>query len=169
MTDIAPWEAQPGESLTAYGLFRQFLALPVEERSIANFIKATGVSHKSAYRYSSIHNWIDRAKAYENAEISTEMQVRAMGHAEFQEAVVEAETEALAAMSSVIMKEWMKLKAKQESDNDKVNSREIVSLTNATAKLFDMTRRAAQLPINYKSEFAEDLETEQEVFIIGDD
>jgi len=168
MNKTLPWEPQPGESNSAYGLFRQFLALPIEERSVSNFIKTSGTTSKSAYRYSSKHNWLERSKAYESAGINQAMEVRATGQLEFQEVVIAKETEAISAMSKVIMKEWENLQDLQGEDTS-VSPRHIVSLTNATQKLFDMTRRAAGLPISYKAEFVDEYETEQEVFIIGED
>ena len=69
---VAPiWERQPGETPTAYEMFRTFRSIPLEQRTIAEAVRrraADGLGGKARYaeHLHSRWRWADRARAHDS-------------------------------------------------------------------------------------------------------
>ena len=68
ITDVAPqrrWYRLKNESPTAYGYFKQYLALPVP-RSVGRLAKQLRMERTGLARYSADFKWLDRAADYDD-------------------------------------------------------------------------------------------------------
>ena len=64
MAEVKPWERQPGESAKAYEAFSTYRDMG-SDRSLAKVGHALGKSKAMMEKWSSAHNWVERAKEWD--------------------------------------------------------------------------------------------------------
>jgi hypothetical protein len=68
MTELQPWQRQPGETDKAWAAFVTFRNLEPSERSLSRVVSELGKSRGLIERWSSRNNWRERAEAWDEEQ-----------------------------------------------------------------------------------------------------
>lgn len=170
------WEKRPAETAKAYAAFQVYLSLsPYGEgenrRSIRNTAAKLGLdSVTSVSGWSTNNDWVARATAYDAAMGNAAIEARQVGLADFQEAVTTNLSAQLLLSNQIIGKILNRLNKKLDAlqPEDEVPYGEVKKALESMRINDDLSRRLAGLPTQFSTVKAEEVEEDDQVFIIGD-
>lgn len=171
MTEAKAWERLPQETDKAYAAFKVYYALEPygekeERRSIENVRKKLGLASTTRLgEWSSMHNWPERAMAYDNYMASRAIAVIETSLASYQQAVVDSLSAQLIMLNKII--EQAEKKINEQVEAGELDLTAIKKLAETIRIKDDLARRIGKMPTQFMTEKAEEIEPEERVYTIG--
>lgn len=142
---IQAWHRLPGEGEKAYEAFETYLHLG-KDRSIDNVSTALVKSRSLLSKWSAKYDWVDRARAYDNAIISVTDQELEHNIKNQQVFVVNQESEDYNNLLHLWRDRFEKFK---DIPDEKFDLNEFKNLIAARERITAMGRRVAEMPMTY--------------------
>ena len=164
---INAWDKRPSDTAKSYKAFRVYLLMvdhanPKTKRSLVATAEAMGYAVSSNVEaWSTKHDWVARAEAYDNYMQNRIIAIRETSIVEYQKQVITELTAKTAMVDRAIENLLV--------HSDILEPIDVLRLVNAIKTNDNLKRRAAQLPTTYRTSYIDEPDNEEFTYVLGDD